>query len=123
LSDAESRFRERGNLEELPGDSPYLRELLLALRQSLKSEVPITFREGAGLVLDQQEADDPEFVRRALGAMDSPPEGPLTPPGRINIQVGEIEGLALVQAGFAQGMLRGEVSLVGPLRMRYRKAI
>ena len=123
LSEAENRFRERGSLEELAGDSPYLRELLLALRQGLKSEAPITFREGAGLVLDQQEADDPEFVRRALGAIDSPPEGPLTPPGRINIQVGEIEGLAMVQAGFAQGVFRGEISLIGPLRMRYRKAI
>ena len=123
LSEAERRFQERGNLEEIPTDSPYLRELLLALRQGLRSEAPLAFREGSGLVLDQQEADDPEFVRRALAAIDSLPEGPLTPAGRINIQVGEIEGLALVQAGFAQSAFRGEITLVGPIRMRYRQAI
>ena len=50
-------------------------------------------------------------------------EAVLTPPGRVDVRVGEVEGLSQVQAGFARGEWLGELVLLGPMRMRYLEAL
>ncbi len=110
-------------LGRIPAPSPQLDSLLAALRQAFTPTWTERYREGTGAMLSEPEAEDPAFVRCALSALEFPPEDPLTPPGGVNVRVGEIEGLALVQAGFAEGSLRGELTLVGPMRMRYKEAL
>ncbi len=118
----------RGPMEEeapfgRPWDSSQLETLLHAAQQVYQHQLHERYLEGARAVLSEPEAMNPEFLRRAFTLLETPSKEPLTPPGNVNLRVGETEGLSMVQAGFIQGGVQGEISLVGPLRMRYKDAL
>ena len=103
--------------------SPQLAELARKLTSAFAGPESERYLEGLGAMLAQPEARDPAFVRRALDLLEQLPAGPITPAGRLNVRVGDVEGLSLVQAGFERGGRSGELTLIGPLRMRYREAL
>jgi len=103
--------------------SPQLAELARKLSRAFAALPSERYLEGLGAVLEEPEAQDPEFVRRLLDLIESQPAGPLTPPGRYDVRVGDAPGLSLVQAGFHHEGRQGEIVFVGPLRMRYREAL
>jgi heat-inducible transcriptional repressor len=123
LTEAEGRLRGQVVLEPHPGDTPAMRELFEALKRAFAQDELAEYREGMGLLLGEPEAMDPVFLRHALELFEAPGDEPLTPPGGLNVRVGEVEGVSLVQAGVALGEAVGELSLLGPLRMRYPQAL
>ncbi|RIH90590.1 Heat-inducible transcription repressor HrcA [Calidithermus terrae] len=123
LTEAEGRLRGQVVLEPQPADTPATRELFTALKRAFTQDELEEYREGVGLLLGEPEAMDPAFLRHALQLFEAPGDEPLTPPGGLNVRVGEVEGVSLVQAGVALGETVGELSLLGPIRMRYPQAL
>jgi len=126
LEQAERWLRGPYPLAELGRKSaptPQLAELARKLTSAFSGPGAERYLEGLGTMLAQPEAQDPEFVRRALDLLEQLPAGPITPARRLNVRVGDVEGLSLVQAGFQRGGRAGELTLIGPLRMRYREAL
>lgn len=124
LNEAEGRLH--GPLEALsPQEAPSLalRELFEAVRRAFAQGSLEEYREGVGLLLSEPEAQNLSFLRQALSLFESPGDETLTPPGGLNVRVGEDEGLSLVQAGVAMSDTIGELSLLGPVRMRYGQAL
>jgi len=103
--------------------TPQLAELGRKLTSAFAGPGSERYLEGLGTMLAQPEARDPAFVRRALDLLEQLPAGPITPARRLNVRVGDVEGLSLVQAGFERAGRSGELTLIGPLRMRYREAL
>lgn len=124
LTEAETLLRGSFTPQELPAPAnPRLYELFQALSRAFSAHNLEEYREGMGLLLSEPEAQDPQFVRRALERYETPSDEPLTPAGGLNLRVGEDSGLSLVQVGVAVGGVVGELSLLGPLRMRYSQAL
>jgi heat-inducible transcriptional repressor len=124
LSEAEGRLH--GPLEGLSTkDAPSLalRELFEAVRRAFAQGSLEEYREGVSLLLSEPEAQNPSFLRQAIFVFESLSDETLTPPGGVNVRVGEGEGLSLVQAGVAMSDSVGELSLLGPVRMRYGQAL
>lgn len=124
LAEAEARLH--GPLEALdPQNAPSLalRELFEAIRRAFSQGSLEEYREGVGLLLSEPEAQNPQFLRQAISIFETPSDETLTPPGGMNLRVGEGEGLSLVQAGVGIGESVGELSLLGPVRMRYAQAL
>ncbi len=103
--------------------SPRLAELAEKLTSAFAGPGSERYLEGLEAMLAQPEARDPELVRRTLDLLEQLPAGPITPARRLNVRVGDVEGLSLVQAGFRREGRAGELTLIGPLRMRYREAL
>jgi heat-inducible transcriptional repressor len=120
LQEAETKLR--GPLDS-PPSSPALREIYEAARRAFAQGSPEEYREGMSLLLGEPEAQSPNFLRLALSIFEGRGEEVFTPPGGLNLRVGESEGLSLVQAGVKVGDQIGELSLLGPLRMRYAQAL
>ena len=110
-------------MEALPPAPKGLEELFAHLSRALASGFALRYREGLAEALKEPEARDPGFLERLVALYEEGGEDPLTPPGRVDVRVGEVEGLALVQAGFQKGEWLGELTLIGPLRMRYAEAL
>jgi heat-inducible transcriptional repressor len=108
---------------ELPPAPKGLEDLFAALSRALSAGLSLTYREGLAQVLKEPEAQDPGFLERLVRLYERGEEDLLTPPGRVDVRVGEVEGLAQVQAGFSQGEWQGEIVLLGPMRMRYPEAL
>ena len=108
-------------LAELQGASPQLDALFQALAGALGTARGERFFEGVGEVFREPEARDPGFLERLLALAEDPAPGALVPPGGVNLRLEG--GTAVVQAGFSRAAWRGEVSLLGPGRMRYREAL
>jgi len=108
-------------LSELKGSSPQMDALFQALAGAFGTARGERFFEGLGEVFSEPEASDPEFLRRIVSWAEEPPVGPLAPPGGVNLRLEG--GAALVQVGFERPAWQGEVSLLGPERMRYREAL
>lgn len=122
LTEAEHKLH--GPLEKAPkGSSIALTELYHKVAQAFAQGSQEEYREGVGLLLSEPEAQNPLFLRQAIALFESPTEQTLTPPGGLNLRVGEDEGLSLVQAGLTTGDQVGELSLLGPVRMRYPQAL
>jgi heat-inducible transcriptional repressor len=98
-------------------------ELYESIGRAFSQGVEEEYREGVGLLLSEPEAQNPLFLRQAIAIFETPSDPTLTPPGGINVRVGEDEGLSLVQAGIGVSDQVGELSLLGPVRMRYEKAL
>lgn len=103
--------------------TPRMAELARKLTSAFAGPGAERYFEGLEAILAQPEAHDPEFVRRALDLLEQLPAGPLTPARRLNVRVGDVEGLSMIQAGFEHAGRSGELTLIGPLRMRYREAL
>ncbi len=103
--------------------TPRLAELARKLTSAFAGPGSERYLEGLGSMLSQPEARDPEFLRRTLDLLESLPAGPITPARRLNVRVGDVEGISMVQAGFQRGGRSGELTLIGPLRMHYREAL
>lgn len=112
-----------GPLETLPAAPKGLEDLFAHLSRALASGFALRYREGLSEALKEPEAKDPGFLERLVALYEEGGEDLLTPPGRVDVRVGEVEGLALVQAGFQKGEWLGELTLIGPLRMRYAEAL
>ncbi len=108
---------------ELPPAPKGLEDLFAALARTLAAGLSLTYREGLAQVLKEPEAQDPGFLERLVRFYERGGEDLLTPPGRVDVRVGEVEGLAQVQAGLEQGEWQGELVLLGPMRMRYLEAL
>ena len=102
-------------------DSPKLSALQSALKGAFATARDERHVAGLAELLSEPEAQDPAFLGRVLAYLESPPGGPLTPRGGYNIRLEE--GLAWVQAGFSRSGWLGELSLVGPERMRFPRAL
>ncbi len=122
LAQAEGLLR-RFHLEAMPEPPPGLEELFARLKRALTQKEQMEYREGLGLVLSEPEAEDPSFVKEVVAAFESTPEEVLTPPGRVNLRIGERKGISMVQVGLIGGEYLGELTLLGPLRMRYQEAL
>ncbi|KGQ21926.2 HrcA family transcriptional regulator [Thermus filiformis] len=122
LAQAEALLR-RFRLEEMPEPPAGLEELFARLKRALSQEERLEYREGLGLVLSEPEAEDPAFVKEVVAAFEGESEEVLTPPGRVNLRIGERAGISMVQAGLMGGEYLGELTLLGPLRMRYQEAL
>jgi len=112
-----------GPFAALPPAPPGLEDLFAGLSRALLGGLSLTYREGLSEVLKEPEAQDPGFLERLVRLYEREGEDLLTPPGRVDVRVGEVEGLAQVQAGFQRGEWQGEIVLIGPLRMRYTQAL
>jgi len=106
-----------------PASTPTMRELFEVISRTFSKGSLEEYREGVGLLLFEPEAQDPTFLRQAISIFEAPSDETLTPPGGVNLRVGESEGLSLVQAGIAMSSQIGELSLLGPVRMRYAHAL
>ncbi len=121
LAEAEQRmFRATGPVK---ASTPAMMELYESIGRVFAQGSLEEYREGVGLLLSEPEAQNPEFLRQAIAVFESPNDLTLTPPGGVNVRVGEDEGLSLVQAGIEVRDQVGELSLLGPVRMRYEKAL
>jgi heat-inducible transcriptional repressor len=98
-------------------------ELLTAIQRAFSQSTSEEFREGVSLLLAEPEAQDPAFLRQALSVFESQSDTTLTPPGGMNVRIGEDIGLSMVQTGVAFSDQVGELSLLGPMRMRYTHAL
>lgn len=98
-------------------------ELFAAIQRAFAQGGHEEYREGVGLLLSEPEAQNPQFLRQAIALFETPKDDTLTPPGGMNLRVGEDDGLSLVQAGVSLGDQFGELSLLGPVRMRYAQAL
>nr|WP_277621340.1 HrcA family transcriptional regulator [Thermus arciformis] len=112
-----------GPFATLPQAPRGLEELFGHLSRALSAGLSLTYREGLSEALKEPEAQDPGFLERLVRLYEAGSEELLTPPGRVDVRVGEVEGLAQVQAGFQRGEWLGELTLIGPLRMRYPEAL
>ncbi len=121
LTEAEYRlFRATGPVK---ASTPAMMELYESIGRAFAQGIEEEYREGVGLLLSEPEAQNPLFLRQAIAIFETPSDPTLTPPGGINVRVGEDEGLSLVQAGIGVSNQVGELSLLGPVRMRYEKAL
>ncbi len=121
LSEAEQRlFRAT---QPVMASTPAMMELYESIRRAFAQGSQEEYREGMGLLLSEPEAQNPLFLRQAIAVFETPSDSTLTPPGGVNVRVGENEGLSLVQAGIRVNDQVGELSLLGPVRMRYEKAL
>jgi len=110
-------------LSEKRAPTPQLAELARQLVAAFGSPRSERYVEGLGAMFNQPEARDPEFVRRALDLLDSLPDEPVLPAGGLDVRVGDVEGISLVQAGFRHTGRVGELTMIGPIRMHYREAL
>jgi len=110
-------------LSERPAPSPQLAQLARQLVEAFGAPRSERYVEGLGAMLDEPEARDPEFLRRTLDLLDSLPDTPVIPAGGLDVRVGDVEGISLVQAGFRRVGRSGELTVIGPLRMHYREAL
>ncbi|WP_117237713.1 HrcA family transcriptional regulator [Thermus sediminis] len=108
---------------QLPSAPKGLEALFAALSRALAGGLALTYREGLSQVLKEPEAQDPGFLERLVRLYERGDGDLLTPPGRVDVRVGEVEGLAQVQAGLERGEWQGEIVLIGPMRMRYLEAL
>ncbi|WP_105316685.1 HrcA family transcriptional regulator [Thermus tenuipuniceus] len=111
-----------GPFTALPEAPKGLEELFVHLGRALAAGLSLTYREGLSEALREPEAKDRGFLERLVDLYEGQGGEVLTPPGRVDVRVGEVEGLAQVQAGFAKGEWLGELVLLGPMRMRYLEA-
>lgn len=124
LAEAEGLLKGRFAAEALPTPpNPALRDLFAALSRAFARGGLEEYREGMGLILSEPEAQNPAFVRQAIELFEAPKDDPLTPPGGVNLRVGEGGGFSLVQVGIGMGEVVGELTLLGPVRMRYGEAL
>lgn len=124
LTEAEQRLHGPLDFANLPKSSSLaLNELFEAICRVFAQSSQEEYREGVGLLLSEPEAQDPQFLRQAIAIFETPKDDTLTPPGGMNLRVGEDEGVSLVQAGISLGDQLGELSLLGPVRMRYAQAL
>ncbi|GAA6762790.1 MULTISPECIES: HrcA family transcriptional regulator [Thermus] len=112
-----------GPLATLPPPPRGLEDLFAHLARALNVGLSLSYREGLAEALKEPEAQDPGFLERLVRLYEAGGEEVLTPPGRVDVRVGEVEGLAQVQAGFQKGEWLGELTLIGPMRMRYPEAL
>ncbi|RIH83590.1 Heat-inducible transcription repressor HrcA [Meiothermus luteus] len=121
LAEAERRlFR---SAQPLKASTPAMLELYESVARAFAQGSPEEYREGMALLLSEPEAQNPAFLRQAITVFEAPSDTTFTPPGGMNIRVGEEEGISLVQAGIGLSDRVGELSLLGPLRMHYEKAL
>lgn len=124
LGEAEHKLHGPVEPSRLPSTStPAMRELFEAISRAFSQGGLEEYREGVGLLLSEPEAQNPAFLRQAITLFESTQDETLTPPGGMNVRVGEGEGFSLVQAGLSLSDQVGELSLLGPVRMRYAQAL
>ncbi len=108
---------------QLPPAPKGLEGLFAALETALRGSREVIYREGLALALREPEAQNPGLLERLVRLYEAGGEEVLTPASRVDVMVGEVEGLSTVRAGFARGEWLGEITLIGPLRMRYPEAL
>lgn len=94
---------------------------LVALAQAWRDlQPPRVFREGLRQLLTEPEGTDPAFVRSAIERLelDSPP-----PEDDAGLTLELDDRVARVGASFRLGRAAGQLTLVGPARMRYPAAL
>jgi heat-inducible transcriptional repressor len=121
LNEAEQRLYKAA--EPIRASTPAMMELFEAIGRAFAQGSQEEYREGMGLLLSEPEAQNPLFLRQAIAVFEAPSDPTFTPPGGMNVRVGEEEGLSLVQAGIKVNDQVGELTLLGPVRMRYERAL
>ena len=142
IDDAERNLRQLGlSIGEVPralravaataGDDDLARTLEAISDAWSGLRAPKRFRDGLKLLLGEPEGDDPSFVKLVVEHVegDAVPAGPSGGDGLVATSAaGDLdleldERLAMVSASFAFGGGRGALTLVGPARMRYPRAL
>ena len=121
LNEAEQRLYKASQL--VKASTPAMMELYESIARAFAQGSQEEYREGMGLLLSEPEAQNPLFLRQAIAVFEAPSDSTFTPPGGLNVRVGEDEGLSLVQAGIRANDQIGELTLLGPLRMHYERAL
>jgi heat-inducible transcriptional repressor len=121
LNEAEQRLYKAA--EPIRASTPAMMELFESIGRAFAQGSQEEYREGMGLLLSEPEAQNPLFLRQAIAVFEAPSDPTFTPPGGMNVRVGEEEGLSLVQAGIKVNDQVGELTLLGPVRMRYERAL
>ncbi len=111
-----------GATQNAQRNSPSMQEIFDFVENLQNSSLVEEYREGMGLLLAEPEANQPSFLREALQTFENPKDDSFTPPGRINVQIGDGE-FSWIQAGVSLGGQVGELALLGPMRMRYEHAL
>lgn len=92
---------------------------LLALAEAWRHlQAPRVFREGIEQLFSEPESTDPSFVRSALEQLEQ--ETPLEDDTRLTLELDD--RVARLRAPFLLGRTTGQLTLVGPARMRYGDA-
>lgn len=104
--------------------SPTVAALAKTLRQRWGelSAPNAIFSSGASPVLHEPESGNVEFLRGLLELLERPSNPGLASPG-LMVRVDEPSGISSITVSFKSHLGRAAVSVVGPTRMRYPKAI
>jgi len=111
------------------GAEPELARTLQAIRAAWPAVTPArTVTAGLAGVLQEPEAHDPAFVRLLVERVERPAAGPVRDPaeppeGPDGLELAWDEALALVSTHWRSGAAAGELTLIGPARLRYRPAL
>ncbi len=132
IDDAERNLRQLGlSIGEVPralravaatADDEDLARTLEALSDAWNGlRAPKRFRDGLKLLLGESEGEDPSFVKLVVEHVESESGGSDSPSGELDLELDD--KIALVSASFAFGGGRGALTLVGPARVRYPRAL
>lgn len=83
-------------------------------------QAPKVFAQGLANLLAEPESADPDFVRRAVSRLETPPEVSV---GEEALAIVFEELLAQVRVALKWGGTRGALVLLGPARMRYPEVL
>lgn len=102
---------------------PELARTLLALRSAWPTLLPArSASAGLSAVLQEPEANDPQFVRQLIACVEHPDEGVSdTPDDQLDLAFDAT--LARLRARWVSGGAVGQLTLLGPARLRYRPAL
>ena len=132
IDDAERNLRQLGlSIGEVPkalkavaataGDEDLARTLE-ALGDAWNGlRAPKRFRDGLKLLLGEPEGEDPSFVRLVVEHVEGESAAAGSPRGDLDLELDD--KIALVSASFAFGGGHGALTLIGPARMRYPRAL
>ncbi|HZX00192.1 MAG TPA: hypothetical protein VFF10_09035 [Trueperaceae bacterium] len=132
IDDAERNLRQLGlSIGEVPralravaataGDDELARTLEAISDAWTGLRAPKRFRDGLKLLLGEPEGEDPSFVRLVVEHVEGDAGATGYPTGDLDLELDD--RLAMVSASFAFGGGRGALTLVGPARMRYPRAL
>jgi heat-inducible transcriptional repressor len=130
LDDAERNLRQLTlPLREVPGAlrrlaqrvDEELARTLEAIATSWPEVVPErSATAGLRQLLNEPESRDPDFVRLVIDHIEEPRAGAAAPPRTV---IDTDDALGTVRAGVSMGDAQGVLTVVGPARMRYGRAV
>ncbi len=103
--------------------SPAVASLAQSLRQRWgEIATAVSYSSGATPVLTEPESNDVVFLRGVLDLLERPNSPANLSPGLV-LSVDDPDGISSITVAFKSNLGRASVSILGPTRMRYAKAI